>query len=70
MEPHLYQYAAGSHGHMLSVETPMCIQQSVMSGTEQTFKDLPLTLCWKIDEAISNIGYQSVSSTGCPGTSW
>lgn len=55
---------------MLSVETPMCIQQSVMSGTEQTFKDLPLTLCWKIDEAISNIGYQSVSSTGCPGTSW
>lgn len=70
VEPHLYQYAAGSHGHMLSVETPMCIQQSVMSGTEQTFKDLPLTLCWKIDEAISNIGYQSVSSTGCPGTSW
>lgn len=60
VEPHLYQYAAGSHGHMLSVETPMCIQQSVMSGTEQTFKDLPLTLCWKIDEAISNIGYQSL----------
>lgn len=31
-----------------------------MSGTEQTFKDLPLTLCWKLDEVINNSGYQSL----------